>query len=307
LGLMCTTIRKRKADTQGLTIVPQGKNLFLIRGGVIAHRAKKIEDARRRTDVLRLVGRAKWSRSSIRIAIVPAGSGTPNESNTIRGGSTFAFLTVGVDVSRGFSVMQKSKRCWLESGSLKRDLRYGFITPQDFPSVQELADKHVVKLPNRREQVRARRVLRTLCEEIPETLRVNELLTKHLEAFADRRGREGLVPSSVDRELNIFSSALRAAVDYYPELSHWKVPKIPRPKRSKRRRERVISAAEVAKVLTALRSPAQKRDRSPNGEPAERWPRLSDSVIDQRPQGRALQVAMGSSGLGRDGGSNHRN
>lgn len=59
LGLDPSTIRKRKADTAGLTLIPQGRNLFLVRGEVIAHKKKKLEDARQRTDILRLVGRAQ--------------------------------------------------------------------------------------------------------------------------------------------------------------------------------------------------------------------------------------------------------
>lgn len=59
LGLDPSTIRKRKAGTEGLTIIPQGKKFFLVRGEVIAHRQKLVEDARRRTDILRLVEQAK--------------------------------------------------------------------------------------------------------------------------------------------------------------------------------------------------------------------------------------------------------
>lgn len=59
LGLDPSTIRKRKAGTETLTIVSQGKKLFLIRGEVIAHRRKLVEDARQRTDVLRIVRRAQ--------------------------------------------------------------------------------------------------------------------------------------------------------------------------------------------------------------------------------------------------------
>ena len=128
----------------------------------------------------------------------------------------------------------------------EKDLRYGFATPKDLPTIRELVDRHIAKITNRREEVRARRVLNTLCQEIPHTLKVNELLTTHVEKFVDRRRREGQAPSSIDRELNIISSALHAAIDYYPDLRNWNVPKIPRPKRSKRRRERVISAAEIA-------------------------------------------------------------
>lgn len=55
LGLDVSTIRKRKAGTDQLTIIAQGRKLFLLRGEVIAHRRKMIEDARQRNDVLRLV------------------------------------------------------------------------------------------------------------------------------------------------------------------------------------------------------------------------------------------------------------
>ena len=59
LGLDPSTIRKRKAGTATLTIIPQGKKLFLIRGEVIAHRQKLVEDARQRTDIFRVVGHDK--------------------------------------------------------------------------------------------------------------------------------------------------------------------------------------------------------------------------------------------------------
>lgn len=59
LGLDPSTIRKRMADTADLTLIPQGRNLFLIRGEVIAHKQKKLEDARRRTDVFRIVRHAQ--------------------------------------------------------------------------------------------------------------------------------------------------------------------------------------------------------------------------------------------------------
>jgi hypothetical protein len=59
LGLDSSTIRKRAADTATLTLVPQGRKLFLIRGEVLAHRKKLIEDARRRTDILHLLPQAK--------------------------------------------------------------------------------------------------------------------------------------------------------------------------------------------------------------------------------------------------------
>ncbi len=55
LGLDPSTIRKRAAGTAHLTIVHQGRKLFLVLGEIIAHRKKLIDDARQRNDVLRLV------------------------------------------------------------------------------------------------------------------------------------------------------------------------------------------------------------------------------------------------------------
>ena len=55
LGLDPSTIRKRKAGTEELTIIPQGKKFFMIRGEIVAHRQKLVEDARRRTDIFRIV------------------------------------------------------------------------------------------------------------------------------------------------------------------------------------------------------------------------------------------------------------
>ena len=59
LGLDPSSLRKRKAGTETLTIIRQGRSLFVIRGEIIAHRQKLVEDARQRTDILRLVGRAQ--------------------------------------------------------------------------------------------------------------------------------------------------------------------------------------------------------------------------------------------------------
>ena len=55
LGLDASTIRKRKAGTENLTLIRQGRNLYMVLGEVIAHRAKKIEDARRKNSPIRLV------------------------------------------------------------------------------------------------------------------------------------------------------------------------------------------------------------------------------------------------------------
>lgn len=55
LGLDTSTIRKRKAGTEKLTLIRQGRNLYMVLGEVIAHRAKMTEHARRKNSPIRLV------------------------------------------------------------------------------------------------------------------------------------------------------------------------------------------------------------------------------------------------------------
>lgn len=59
LGLSSSSLRKRKAGTATLTLIAQGKKLFMIRGEIIAHRRKLVDDARQRTNILRIVGQAQ--------------------------------------------------------------------------------------------------------------------------------------------------------------------------------------------------------------------------------------------------------
>src|ERR1043165_2445812 len=106
----------------------------------------------------------------------------------------------------------------------EKDLRYGFIASKEVPTLRQLAEKHVTKL-SRRESIRARRILNALCEEVSEELRINELLATHLDKLVERRQKDGCGLSTIDRDLNIISSALKSASDYFPELRNWTVPK----------------------------------------------------------------------------------
>lgn len=51
IGLDPSTIRKRKAGTHSLTLVRQGRGLYMVRSEVIAYRQKLIDDAKRRTNL----------------------------------------------------------------------------------------------------------------------------------------------------------------------------------------------------------------------------------------------------------------
>jgi integrase len=142
----------------------------------------------------------------------------------------------------------------------ERNRQYGVPVLSQAPTVAKLVAKHLEQVSNRREKVRATRVLNTLCAEIGETLTVDELHSSHLLKFVARRRHDGLSPSSINRELNIISAALNASPMYFPALSNWRTPKIPRPRHSKRRRERIITPEEVTRLLTWLYRPKEDEE-----------------------------------------------
>jgi len=143
----------------------------------------------------------------------------------------------------------------------EKEIRYGFfLAPEQVPTIGEVFQKRLEHITNRRERTRANRVLATLCAELPPDLSVTELVSSHVQKFVDKRKRDGLSPESINRELNIISSALHAAASDFAQLANWVVPKVPRPRQSKRRRERVITAEEITSVLRWLYAPKRKSE-----------------------------------------------
>jgi len=161
---------------------------------------------------------------------------------------------------------------------VEKEARYGFTAPEPV-ALSDVCAKKVEQTANRREKVRAERVLKYLVEELPANFSVTNLLTSHLQNVVERRTRDGLKPQSIDRELNIISAALQAAPDYFPALKNWTVPKIPRPKHKKARRERVITLEELTRILTWLYSP--KRDEE-----------TEQRAHDRRTVGHVFRVAL---------------
>jgi hypothetical protein len=102
----------------------------------------------------------------------------------------------------------------------EKESRYGILRPFEYPTVEELATKHIECVENRRERARARRVLDSWCRLLPRRLRVNELQSAHLQLLIDRRRADKLSPSSINREMNIVASALHSAPLYFPALSN---------------------------------------------------------------------------------------
>ena len=142
---------------------------------------------------------------------------------------------------------------------LEKESKYGFVRQAEVPTLESVCEKKLSLTPNRHEWVRAQRVLSAFCL-VAQVKRANEVKTEHIQRYVDLRRREGLKPQSIVRELNIISATLRMAVIHFPALSEWNVPRIPRPKHSKRRRERLISAQEIVKLLTWLYAPQREND-----------------------------------------------
>lgn len=114
--------------------------------------------------------------------------------------------------------------------AVEKEIRYGFVLPKEIPTLREVCDKKLSLIANTRERVRATRVLRTLCAELPEIRRITELETAHLQRFVEKRKRDGLGAPSINRELNIVSAALHVGPVHFAGLKNWTTPKMPRPK-----------------------------------------------------------------------------
>jgi integrase len=138
----------------------------------------------------------------------------------------------------------------------EKESRYGILRPFDYPTVEELIAKHVSHIENPHERTRAGRVTAYWLRLLPRGLRVNELVTAHLQLLIDNRRADGLAASSIDREMTILGTMLHSARLYFPALSSWQSPAIARPKGNRRpRRERVITADELMRVISALYAP----------------------------------------------------
>lgn len=159
---------------------------------------------------------------------------------------------------------------------LEKEMKYGYVIPMEAPTLEEACEKKLSLTPNRHEYVRAKRVFGVLCR-VAQVKRITELKTEHIQRFVDLRWKE-VKPQSVDREMKCISAMLRESVVQFPALTDWVVPRMPRLKYSKRRRDRVITAHEVTKVLTWLYTPQE-------GETARR-------TANRRNVGHVFRVAF---------------
>lgn len=136
--------------------------------------------------------------------------------------------------------------------------KYGIAGPQTAPTLAELVAKRIAATEGP-ELGRIKRVLGAWLELLPAGLRIIQVTTNHLRLYTDARA-EQVKPATVNRELNTIAATLNMAGEFYPSLTQWRTPKIPRPKMSKRGRERVITADEATRILNHLLAPRQPHE-----------------------------------------------
>src|SRR5688572_31759487 len=66
----------------------------------------------------------------------------------------------------GFDSRTHAESAVARASALEKEIRYGFVIPQEVPTLREVCNKKLDLIANRRELVRATRVLGTLCSEL---------------------------------------------------------------------------------------------------------------------------------------------
>jgi integrase len=139
----------------------------------------------------------------------------------------------------------------------EKERKYGFTPEAEKPRLGELVRKRLADTREGKPKSSATRILTVLLEVVGTDQKVEELTTPHLKKFVEKRAADGLSPSSINRELNEISAMLNNVAMYYPRLTQWRPPRMPRPKQSKRRRERIYTDDEREKLLKHLLAPQQ--------------------------------------------------
>lgn len=158
----------------------------------------------------------------------------------------------------------------------EKEERFGLAPAIYRPTLQELIERRLPALSEPAERARARRVLYCWLamldprlkldkEHAPangyrSAVKVDEIDTPKIRTYSEKRQKDGLAASSINRELNIVGAALRQAEEFFSELRQWKPPKIPRMKVHKSRREVLITDDEYRRLVSHLRRPPDELD-----------------------------------------------
>jgi len=135
----------------------------------------------------------------------------------------------------------------------ERRSKFDLPVPEFSPLLKDLFDKY---LASRSGSLKSYRLAKRSCEIflgiLGEDFEVRNLRTLHFQQFVDLRLKH-VAPQTVHRELTSFVPALKRPELYFSELEGWLCPRLPKPKIKQSRRERLITAAEIEKLLEYLR------------------------------------------------------
>jgi len=142
----------------------------------------------------------------------------------------------------------------------EREREYGLAPLINRPRLEELIEKRLPTLVEKAERTRAARVLHTWLSLLDSRVKVDEIDTPKIRLYVEKRKTDGLIASSINRELNIIGATLKQAEEFFSELKQWKPPRIPRLKVTKSRRERLITDDEYRRLISHLRRPPDDLD-----------------------------------------------
>lgn len=143
--------------------------------------------------------------------------------------------------------------------SQARAIRYGLVMPEPTITLDDLFSK-LDKDRAARHKPGLLAHFEEFLEIVGPDLRLKTLSRSDWKRYLDELHARDLKPATINRYMSSISGALRAAGEFFPALSEWRPPKapwLPDPLG----RDRLLSSEEIAKLLAALRSPRQKRER----------------------------------------------
>lgn len=135
-------------------------------------------------------------------------------------------------------------------------------TAGKIPLVSEVFDRRLEQIKNRAEKVRAKRVFAAFLTVFEYPVDITAVRSSHFGLYINARLADGVKPESINREINILSSAISRAPEMYPAaLEDFEAPKVVRPRFKQRRRERIITPDENTVILAWLYREQEESDR----------------------------------------------
>lgn len=199
------------------------------------------------------------------------------------------YFTWGYDIwlngqrrqERGFLSQQDAKDAVQSLKQREKLDRLGVVAPSKIPYLIELFQKKLDSMEGQ-DRVRAKRVFKDFLslKDLPRNLKVNDLKKAHIQLYIDKRLKDGIMRSTIRRELVPVIAALNSADDYFDVLEDYRPPKKPKLKIPKARKKVIITLDHRKQILEYLLSPRFE---------AEKWPQ---EYAARRRTGLFLQMCL---------------